>query len=50
MPKQINFMKKPNDGVMYKPHQKITFIDAIKDILFLLVITPLVIYSILKKK
>ncbi len=49
MPKQIKFMKKSNDGVMYKPYQKITFIDAIKDILLLLAITPLIIYSILKK-
>jgi hypothetical protein len=42
-------MKNQNDGVMYQPYEKTTLIDNIKDIVFLLAIIPLVIYSIIKK-
>ena len=41
-------MKNANDGVMYQPYQKTTFIDNVKDILFLLKIMPLIIYSFIK--
>lgn len=41
-------MKEKNDGVMYQPYQKITLVQAVKDILFLLALMPLVIYSFIK--
>jgi hypothetical protein len=44
-------MKKFEDGsVMYEPHERLTYFERIKDILFLLSITPKIIYTLWKRK
>jgi hypothetical protein len=44
-------MKKFKDGsVLYEPHERLTYLERIKDILFLLSITPKIIYTLWKRK